>query len=501
VRRDTLLDAMTEKPYDLLIRGGTVVDGTGSPGVRADVAVDGDRTAAIGDLAGEPAVREIDATGRIVAPGFIDVHAHDDAAVLTTPMDFKLMQGVTTDIVGNCGAGIAPHDPERGSVPAISMVLGEIGEAAWRSFGEYMAAVERAQPAVNVACLVPHGVVRYAAIGMEMRAPAPGELDEMREHVREGMAAGAVGLSTGLIYPPGRFAETDEIIECAKEAAAQGGVYVSHIRDEGERLMEAVEEAVRIGAEAGLPTQISHHKASGPESWGRTRDSISYIDGRRAAGQDVTFDVYPYTAASTVLSAFIVQPEGADPDAVLLASVPGRPELEGRTLREAAEQLDLPVEEATSSILRIAPGAVAIFFTMDEADVRRVVSHEQCMIGSDGIPTPGGKPHPRLYGTFPRVLQKYVREEQLLSLEEGVRKMTSLPARRFKLGKRGELREGWSADIVVFDPDTIADVATYEKPRQYPAGIDYVIVNGTVAAESGRQTERHAGTLVQRENG
>jgi N-acyl-D-amino-acid deacylase len=496
-----LLDAMPEKSYDLLIRGGTVVDGTGAPGVRADVAVDGGRIAAIGAPSNEPAVRTIDAAGRIVAPGFIDVHAHDDAAVLTTPMDFKLMQGVTTDIVGNCGAGIAPHNPERGSVPAISMVLGEIGEASWRSFGEYMAAVERARPAVNVACLVPHGVVRYAAIGMDMRAPAPGELDEMREHVREGMAAGAVGLSTGLIYPPGRFAETDEIIECAKEAAAQGGVYVSHIRDEGERLMEAVEEAVRIGAEAGLPAQISHHKASGEKSWGRTRDSISYIEGRRAAGQDVTFDVYPYTAASTVLSAFIVQPEGADPDSVLLASVPGRPELEGKTLRQAAEELDLPVEDATSSILRAAPGAVAIFFTMDEADVQRVVSHEMCMIGSDGIPTPGGKPHPRLYGTFPRVLQKYVREERLLSLEEGVRKMTSLPARRFKLGKRGELREGWSADIVVFDAGAIADVATYEEPRQYPAGIDYVIVNGTVAAESGRQAERHAGTLVRRENG
>ena len=490
---------MPEKPYDLLIRGGTVVDGTGSPGLRADVAVDGERIAAIGDLAGEAAVREIDAAGRIVAPGFVDVHSHDDAAVLTTPMDFKLMQGVTTDIVGNCGAGIAPRKPERGLVPAISMVLGEMGEATWRSFGEYMAAVEKSEPAINVACLVPHGVLRYAAIGMDTRPPAPGELDEMREHVREGMAAGAVGLSTGLIYPPGRFAETGEIIECAKEAAALGGLYVSHIRNEGERLMEAVAEAVRIGAEAGLPAQISHHKASGARSWGRTKDSIAYIDERRAAGQDVTFDVYPYTAASTVLSAFIAQPEGADPDSVLLASVPGRPELEGKTLRQAAKALDLPVEDATAAILRNSPGTVAVFFTMDEADVQRVLSHEQCMIGSDGIPTSGGKPHPRLYGTFPRVLGKYVREERLLTLEEGVRKMTSLPARRFKLGRRGELREGWCADIVVFDAGTIADTATYEEPRQYPAGIDYVIVNGIIAAEDGRQAERHAGTLIRRE--
>jgi N-acyl-D-amino-acid deacylase len=379
------------------------------------------------------------------------------------------------------------------------MVLGETGEVTWRSFGEYMAAVEKSQPAVNVACLVPHGAVRYATIGMDTRAPEPAELDTMREHVREGMAAGAVGMSTGLIYPPGRFAQTEEIIECAKGAAEYGGVYVSHIRDEGERLLDAVAEATRIGEEAGLPAQISHHKASGSSVYGRTKDSIAFIEARRAAGQDVTFDVYPYVAASTVLSAYISQREGADPDTVLLASVPSRPELEGKTLREAAEALDLPVDDAASAILRSDPGAVAVFFTMDEADVQRVVSHEQCMIGSDGIPTPGGKPHPRLYGTFPRVLQKYVREERLLPLEEAVRKMTSLPARRFKLGEHGELREGWFADIVVFDAERIEDVATYQEPRQYPAGIDCVIVNGRVAAEGGRQTERHAGRLVRRE--
>ena len=490
---------MPDAPHDLLIRGGTILDGTGEPGVRADVAVRGDRIAAIGDLADARAEREIEATGRVVAPGFVDVHAHDDAAVISTPMDFKLMQGVTADIVGNCGAGIAPYVPERGLVPAIGMVLGETGEVTWRLFGEYMAAVEKSQPAVNVACLVPHGAVRYATIGMDTRAPDAAELAAMREHVREGMAAGAVGMSTGLIYPPGRFAQTEEIIECAKAAAAYGGVYVSHIRDEGEGLLEAVAEATRIGEEAGLPAQISHHKASGKSVYGRTKESIAFIEARRAAGQDVTFDVYPYVAASTVLSAYISQREGADPDTVLLASVPSRPELEGKTLREAAETLDLAVDDATGAILRSDPGAVAVFFTMDEADVQRVVSHEQCMIGSDGIPTPGGKPHPRLYGTFPRVLQKYVREERLLTLEEAVRKMTSLPARRFKLGERGELRGGWFADIVVFDAERIEDVATYQEPRQYPAGIDCVIVNGRVAAENGRQTERHAGRLVRRE--
>jgi N-acyl-D-amino-acid deacylase len=484
--------------YDLIIRGGTVIDGSGTPGASADIGARGDRIAAIGDLGDAQGSRIIDATDRVVCPGFVDVHAHDDAAVITTPMDFKLMQGVTTDIVGNCGAGVAPYDREKGLVPAISMVLGETGETTWQSFGEYMDAVEAAEPAINVACLVPHGAVRYATMSMSAAAPTETELDQMREHVREGMTAGAVGLSTGLIYPPGRFAQTEEVIELAKVAAELEGAYVSHIRNEGDKLMEAVQEAARIGAEGGLPTQISHHKASGETNWGHTKETIRFIEERRADGQDITWDAYPYVAASTVLSAFLAQPEGADPDTVLLASAPSRPELEGKTLREIGEILDLPPDNAAQTVLRDDPGAVAVFFTMDEADVQRVFAHELCMVGSDGIPTPGGKPHPRLYGTFARVLQRYVREERLMPLEESIRKMTSLPADRFRLTDRGRLEEGRFADIVILDSEAIADVATYQEPRQYPAGIDYVIVNGRVAAEGHKQTERHAGRLVRR---
>jgi N-acyl-D-amino-acid deacylase len=489
---------MSGERYGILIRGGTVIDGTGTPGVRADVAIHGDRIAAVGLLADAEASRVIDVAGLTVAPGFIDVHSHDDAACLTTPLDFKLMQGVTTDVLGNCGTGIAPYNPEQRANMIVGNVLGEVPEATWRTFGEFMRVVEQANPAINVACLVPHGAVRYATLGLSSRAPSDAELDQMREHIDEGMAAGAAGLSTGLIYPPGAFARTDEIIECAKIAARHGDIYVSHIRNEGDRLMEAVEEAATIGEQAGLPVQISHHKAGSPAVWGKVHDTIAFMQERRAAGQDITFDVYPYTAASTVLSAFAAAAEGLNFDLVLLATVPGHEEVEGKTLRESADILGVPAEQAASRILRDSPGTTAIFFLMHEDDIRTVISQPECMIGSDGLPTPGGKPHPRLYGTFPRVIQRYVREEAVLSLEEAVRKMTSLPADRFKLAGRGRIAEGAFADIVVFDPARIEDVATYAEPRQYPAGIDYVLVNGKVATEAGKQTEHSSGRLLRR---
>jgi N-acyl-D-aspartate/D-glutamate deacylase len=319
----------------------------------------------------------------------------------------------------------------------------------------------------------------------------------MRDDVAEGMAPGALGLSTGLIYPPGAFARTEEIIALAEVAAEHGGLYMTHMRDEGARLLEAIEEAVRIAREAGLPLEISHHKAAGRENWGKTEESLALIEREREAGIDVNFDAYPYTAGSTILAVMARRRE-AEPDGVLVASVRDHPEFEGKTLAQLADMLDVPADEAAQRVLEADPGAVGVFFMMDEGDVRRVLAHPLCMIGSDGIPSPTGKPHPRLYGTFPRVLGTYVREERLFSLEEGVRKMTSLPARRFGLSDRGELREGLAADMVVFNPDTIADRATYEEPRQYPTGIEYVIVNGEIAAEHCKQTSARAGRLLRR---
>ncbi|MFQ5471472.1 MAG: amidohydrolase family protein [Dehalococcoidia bacterium] len=486
---------MTETACDLLIRGGTVYDGTGSPGTRADVATRDGVIVAVGDTDGR-AKRTIDARGMAVAPGFIDVHSHDDAAVLGGSMDFKLMQGVTTDIVGNCGAGVAPMGEML--MPGAELVLGSGVTPTWRSFGEYMEEIDRSSLALNVGCLVPHGAVRFRRMGMDAREPTRGELAEMRADVAEGMDAGALGLSTGLIYPPGTFAKTREIIELARVAAAAGGIYASHIRNEADGLLDAIAEAIAIGGAAGLPVQISHHKASGQPNWGRTKDSIDLIQRRCDEGLDITFDVYPYVAASTILSAMARRPEAADPDSVLVASVREKREYEGKTIAQIAQMLDLPPADAVRRVLSEEPQAVAVFFVMAEPDVQRVLSHHLCMIGSDGIPSTTGKPHPRLYGTFARVLGTYCRAERLFPLEEALRKMTSLPAMRFGLSDRGSISVGKAADIVVFDPQAIEDVATYEEPRKHPDGIRHVIVNGLIAVDGGRQTEVRAGALLRR---
>ena len=324
----------------------------------------------------------------------------------------------------------------------------------------------------------------------------------MSEMLDAGMRAGAIGLSTGLIYPPGTFAETPEIIELAKVAARHGGIYTSHIRNEGDGVMEALREAVRIGEESGAPVQISHHKTSGGGAEGRTAETLAYIDGERARGLDVTMDVYPYTASSSSLAAMYRIGRGRAFEVVpsIIASVKYNKErYEGRYVSEIAEELDLPVVEAVERILREEDNSASvIMFVMHEDDVQRVVAHPQSMAGSDGLPTEG-KPHPRLYGTMARMLQQFVREQPVLSLEEAVRKMTSLPAAKHRVHERGELREGWFADVVVFDPETIEDIATYAEPRQYPRGIDHVVVNGAVAVRGGTQTDARAGRMLRRQ--
>jgi N-acyl-D-amino-acid deacylase len=490
---------MPEEPFDLIVRGGTVIDGSGAPGVSADVAVRDGLIAAVGAIDGS-ARREINASGRAVTPGFIDVHAHDDAAVLSTSMDFKLMQGVTTDIVGNCGAGVAPAlgGGMRG-LPGVELILGPLPDAKWDTFGEYMQVVDDAELAINVGCFVPHGIVRARHLSMDRRTPDPEELEAMKADVDEGMAAGALGLSTGLIYVPGTFAETEEVTALAAVAAKHGGIYMSHIRNESEGLLDAVDEAISIGREAGCPVEISHHKASAKSVWGKTAESIAMIEKAREAGTDVTFDVYPYTAGSTILAAARGVTRDIDGDEILVASVNSRREWEGQTLTQIGQMIGVDdPREVVNRVLAEEPTAVAVFFSMDEEDVRRVMAHPLCMIGSDGIPSPTGKPHPRLYGTFPRVLGTYVREVGLMTLEEGIRKMTSHPAQRMNLPDRGLLQEGFAADIVIFDAEKIDDIATYQEPRQYPAGIDYVIVNGEVAAEHGRQNSTRAGKLLRR---
>jgi len=486
---------------DLAIVGGTVVDGSGRSSFRADVGVAGDRIVSVGKLR-EDARRTIDASTLVVAPGFIDVHTHDDLAVVRSPrLEFKVMQGVTTGVVGNCGMGVAPVSPayRRYYETFLASALGEGADFTWRTIAEYYEAVERAGPSLNVACLVPHGLLRLAVMGMEPRPPSGSELAQMKDLLEEALAAGGIGLSSGLVYPPGIFATTAELIELCRVVASHGGLYASHIRDEGERLLEAVGEAIRIGEEAGVAVEISHHKASGQTNWGKVAQSLRLIEEARSRGLDVTVDVYPYTAGSTVLGMVVAgaSRDEVNPDEILIASVPGHPELEGKTLEELGQLKGMPPLEAARSLLQEDPSVVAIMFSMAEEDVRRVMRHPAAMFGSDGLPSTGGKPHPRLYGTFARVLGTYVRQEKVLALEEAIHKMTALPAAKHRLTGRGQVALGYYADLTVFDPASVADLATYQEPRRHPAGIRYVIVNGEVVVDNGRHTGEAAGSILR----
>lgn len=488
--------------YDLLIRNGTVIDGGGKPGFQADIGVEGDRITRIGSLSGE-APQTIDATGRVIAPGFIDVHSHDDFALLDRPeCDFKIMQGVTTEVIGNCGFGAAPaNDAYRNFLRSFGVTLfGPLGDFSWQTTAEFYQVLEARPAAVNVATLVPHAAVRYGVLEGDKRPPSGQELSTMQALVREGMQAGAVGLSTGLFYAPGSYADTEEVIALAHVVSAYGGVYATHMRDEADGLLTSIQETLRIGEEAKVAVQISHHKAMGRKNWGRVKDSLALVEQARTRGLDVTSDAYPYTAGSTTLAALVQGGVVARvrPADILIASTPSRHEFEGKTLEEICALTGKLLQETIEDLLAgQGESTVAVLFGMDEADVRQVLAHSTTMIGSDGIPSVEGKPHPRLYGTFARVLGQYVRTEQLLSLEDAVYRMTGFPAEKFHITDRGIIREGAYADLVVFDPETVAETGTYQHPRQYPPGIDYVLVNGHVTADHARHTGERNGRLLR----
>lgn len=487
-------------PYDLIIRNGTVIDGTGRTGIAADVGIQDDRIVAVGTVSGD-AKQMIDATDRVIAPGFIDVHSHDDFALLDRPLcDFKIMQGVTTEVIGNCGFGAAPASVAyKNFLQGFGAVLfGPLGQFSWKTTDEFFRLFEARPPSVNVVAQIPHAAVRYGVLGADKRPPSPSELAQMQALVREGMEAGAVGFSTGLYYLP--HTQTEEVIALAKVVAEYGGLYATHMRDEAGRLLDSVNETLRIGEEAGVAVQISHHKAMGRNNWGKVTESLALVDQARQRGLDVTSDAYPYIAGSTTLAALASggSLELVSPADVLIASTPNRHEYEGKTLDEICRLLEKPLVQAVKDILaEEGEGVVAVIFGMEESDVRRVLAHPTTMIGSDGIPSVEGKPHPRLYGTFARVLGTYARDERLLSLEDAVHRMTGLPARKFHLTDRGVIREGAYADLVVFDPHTIADVGSYQEPRRYPPGIDYVIVNGKITADHGQHTGERNGQMLR----
>jgi N-acyl-D-aspartate/D-glutamate deacylase len=497
---------MSGERWDVVIRGARIFDGTGAAPVIGDLAVRGDRIAAVGEVEGE-AAHEIDARGLALAPGFIDVHSHDDFAVLATPaMDFKLMQGVTTEVIGNCGMGAAPYEAVR---EHFGTFFGDAAIPGWKGYRGYLEVVERAPPSLNVAILAGHNTLRAAVMGMARRAPTQDEQRAMRDLVREALEAGAVGLSTGLIYEPGRHCATEEVIELARDVAAAGGVYATHMRNEASGLLDAVREAIRIGRESGVGVQISHHKAAGKRNWGRVRDSLGLIEEARAEGLDVTADQYPYTSGSTMLTAVLhndaLNTQGdrggiarVEPERVLIASAPLHPEYEGNTIAELAVALDLSPEDAARKVdADEQHRAIAILHLMDEGDVQTVMRHPTTMIGSDGIPL-GGKPHPRLYGAFARVLGHYARELGLLTMEDAVYRMTGMPARKFGLADRGVLRAGAYADLTIFNPETIIDTGTFKEPKRYPLGIAHVLVNGVAVVANGRHTNARPGRALRR---
>lgn len=470
----------------LVFRDVNVLDGTGAPAFAADVSIVGERIERIGSVpAGS---REIDGRGRYLAPGFVDVHSHDDAAVLTLPeLEFKLAQGCTSVIVGNCGFGLAPLTGSA-EPPGNAGLFGP-ERARFARVSEYLDAVTAARPALNVATLLGHANLLVSVLGDGERRPTRAERDALRSLAARALDDGAVGLSTGLIYRPGRSATLEELAELAELCGERGLIYTTHLRSESDQLFAAVDEAIEIGRRGGCRVQISHHKAAGKRNWGKTRETHARFTAARAHGVDVAFDVYPYTAGSGPLVEYF---DPARPDLELLevsriASCPPFPELEGKMLVDVASAEGSDVPAVVARILA-APGGertLCITFTMGDEDLERNLTHPRSLIGTDGLVDLTGKPHPRLFGTFPRVLGHYVRDRGLLGLPEAVRKMTSASCDRFGLAERGRVAEGMLADLVLFDGDTVAPRASYDDPQLTPSGIECVVVNGALAYRSG----------------
>lgn len=476
---------------DLIIRDATVFDGLGNPRVRADVGVTGDRIVAIGDLGVHSADRDVDADGLALAPGFIDAHTHDDRAVLCGPacMTCKMSQGVTTVVVGNCGISISPVRMKSRPVPPLDL-LGDESWYTFDSFGEYADRLRRDPAPVNTYALIGHMSLRVEAMeGDTQRGATDREAAHMQTRLRDALAQGASGFSTGLYYPPNMMATTDEVIAVAEALRATGSLYVTHMRDEAKDVLLSIEETLKIGRGANVPVVISHHKCTFPENFGRSAETLAAIDAA-SANQAVHFDVYPYHASSTVL-----MPQRLRPDVPVQVtwSVP-HPEMAGRMLDDIAAEWSLEPKVAAERLLP----AGAIYFQMDEADVQRILKHRLAMVGSDGLPH-DAIPHPRLWGTFPRVLGHYSRDLGLFSLEEAVRKMTGYTASVFGMVDRGVIQEGAYADLVLFDPATVIDTATFAAPAQPAAGILETWVNGRSAYVFGDgATANRAGRLVTR---
>lgn len=474
---------------DLVLRNGQVIDGSGEPPRRADVAVIGDRIVAVGDIPAGAGAREIDVAGRAIAPGFIDVHTHDDRALFATPdMAMKVSQGVTTVITGNCGVSLAPLTLAGDPPPPLDLIGGQ-GDYRYPSFAAYLDALDAAPAALNAAALVGHSTLRVGVMADLDRAATPAEVEAMRARLAEALDAGAIGFSTGLAYAPSAHAPTGEVVALAELLHAAGAIYTTHMRDESDHVMDSLDESFAIGRAVGVPVVISHHKVAGPANFGRSRETLPKIAGAMAQ-QPIGLDAYPYAASSTVLRPDWVR-EGTR---VLVTWSTAAPAQAGRDLADIAAEWGVDRQAAAA---RLMP-AGAVYFSMDEADVRRILAFEHTMIGSDGLPH-DSHPHPRLWGSFPRVLGHYAREEGLFPMAEAVRRMTGLPAAKFGLANRGRIRPGAYADITVFDPETIIDRASFAAPKTPAAGIELVLVNGQVVWQDGAPTGARPGRALRRQ--
>ena len=482
---------MSER-YDLILRHATVIDGTRAPRYEADIGVRGDRIARIGDLGNARADIELDADGKVAAPGFIDAHTHDDRLMLSAPdMAPKASQGVTTVVAGNCGVSLAPLVLGARIAPPPLDLIGDTSWFRFGSFSEYVKTLEEKPAATNAALLVGHSTMRVAAMDELDRPATKSETEKMQALVREALDAGAIGVSTGLYYEPARAATTEEVIDVCRPLTARKALYCTHMRDEGDHVTESLEETFRIGRELGVPVVVSHHKVVGSPNFGRSKETLPLI-AERMKTQGISLDCYPYCASSTVLS---WQRTWVAMKVLITWSKP-HPEFNGMDLDEAAAKMGLDKEAAVQKLLP----AGAIYFSMDEADVQRVLAFEHTMVGSDGLPHDAA-PHPRLWGTFPRVLGHYSRGLGLFPLETAVYKMTGLTAKTFGLRDRGVLKEGAFADLCVFDAGTVDEAATFARPIQPAKGIEAVITNGAIVWQDGRPTGARPGRVLRRAPG
>ncbi len=472
---------------DFVFRGAQVIDGTGAAAQQADIAIADDRIVAVGTIASNNGAREIDAKGLTLTPGFIDVHTHDDRAVLSNPtMDCKVSQGVTTVVTGNCGISLAPLSPSE-TPPAPADLIGDRPEQYFARFGGYLDALDKDPASVNVIAQVGHSTLRMGAMDTLDRAATAAEVATMRGRLEEALADGAVGMSTGLFYRPANDAPTDEVIELARALAPAGAMHSTHMRDETVDVLKSIDETCTIGREAGVPVVISHHKCAGQPNHGRTRETLPRIAAAHEH-QPLALDVYPYVAGSTVLDARRMM----NASRVIVTWSKPHPEVAGRDFDDIAKEWGLGTEEAAE---KLKP-AGAIYFIMDEEDVQRVLASPRAMIGSDGLPH-DSHPHPRLWGTFPRVLGHYARDLGLFPLEDAVRRMTGFPAAQFGITGRGVIREGAYADLVLFDADAIIDRATFADPIQPAGGISMVMVNGRITWQEGAHAGARAGRALR----